>query len=343
MKYSLHKQKDMFISLDLYLQQEGPFMFLFMMFYDTLDIKEQKLWVEVVNRIRSGEAFEESILSIQSKIDAKIFPFVLLLASHKKPHEISHMIIERLEHMISMKRLKQKILKYPKLLSVLLILFIMAYLLLMVPMYESMFSRYAFETQTLMTYLISISRFMREKPFIVILSVSLVVIVSKVIMDLMKTFFPKLKYHIVFFKSIALTSLYMDFTYMLSTFLKSHLTLKEALEHTLKLSPSYLEKGILEGISNMTEGKPFTESFIHLPHYPKDMEKLLMHAQEESQLIKVLTLLSKRYHMKYETKLEKYIQALTPILMMILGSVILFMFYMIYAPILNMYEVLGVS
>jgi type II secretory pathway component PulF len=130
---------------------------------------------------------------------------------------------------------------------------------------------------------------------------------------------------------------------MLSTFLKSHLTLKQALEHTLKLSPSYLEKGILEGISNITEGKPFTESFIHLPHYPKDMEKLLMHAQEESQLIRVLTLLSKRYHMIYETKLEQYIQALTPILMMILGSVILFMFYMIYAPILSMYDFLEVS
>jgi len=343
MKYSLHKQKDMFISLDLYLQQEGPFMFLFMMFYDTLDFKEQKIWVEVVNRIRSGEAFEESIESMKSKIDSKIFPFLLLLANHKKPHEMTHMIIERLEHMISMKRLKQKILKYPKLLSVLLILFILAYLLVMVPMYESMFSRYAFETQTMMTYLISTSRYMRERPFVVIVLLCVVVVGFKGIFELIKKFFPKLKYHILFFKSIAISALYMDFTYMLSTFLKSHLTLKQALEHTLKLSPSYLEKGILEGISNITEGKPFTESFIHLPHYPKDMEKLLMHAQEESQLIRVLTLLSKRYHMIYETKLEQYIQALTPILMMILGSVILFMFYMIYAPILSMYDFLEVS
>lgn len=343
MKYSLHKQKDMFISLDLYLQQEGPFMLHFMMFYDTLHLKEQKIWVEVVTSIQSGMAFEESIESIKTKIDRRIFPFLLLLSNHKKPHEITYMIIERLEHIISMTRLKQKVLKYPKFLTVLLIVFVLAYVLVMVPMYESLFSRYVFETQTMMTYLISVSAFLREKPFIVFVVLSLVVMCFKIIVDLIKKCFPKLKYYIIFFKSMAFTSLYMDFTYVLSTFLKSRMTLKEALEQTLKLSPSYLEKGILDGISNITEGKPFTESFISLPNYPKDMERLIMHAQEESQLIGVLTLLSKRYHMTYERQLEQFIQTLTPILMMLLGCVILFMFYVIYAPILNMYDMIEVS
>jgi type II secretory pathway component PulF len=343
MTYSLDKQKDMFISLDLYLQQEGPFMHQFMMFYDTLELKEQTFWVEAVRLMQSGASFEESIEGIKSKVDTRIYPFLLLLGNHKKPHEITTMIITRLEHILSMKRMKKNVLKYPKFLSILLMICILAYLFIMIPMYETMFSRYTFETQALMKQLIYISQFLRQYPYLLIVIGCLIVVMYMFIQRIIQTFFPKIKYQVIFFKRISLTALYMDFTYMLSTFLKSHMTLKEALEHTLKLSPSYLEEGILGGISHITEGKPFTESFIELPSYPKDMEKLIMHAQEESQLIGVLTLLSKRYHMSYETQLEKYIQALTPILMMILGSLILAMFYMIYAPILNMYDMVEFS
>jgi type II secretory pathway component PulF len=341
--YTLHKQKDMFISLDLYLQHEGPFMHQFMMFYNTLEFKEQKFWSEAVNYMQAGATFEESIEHIKQNVDNRIYPFLLLLGSHKKPHEITKMIIERLEHMISMRRMKEKVLKYPKFLFMLLIMCMLAYLFIMIPMYETMFSRYTFEAHSLMYQMIQISQYLREHPLFIVIFMSLIVFSYKGMMYIIPKSFPKLKYQVIFFKKISLTALYMDFTYMLSTFLKSHMTLKEALEQTLKISPSFLEKGILNGISHIEEGKPFTESFIDLPSYPKDMEKLIMHAQEDTQLILVLTLLSKRYHMSYESQREKYIQALTPLLMMIIGSLILVMFYMIYAPILNMYEVLEYS
>lgn len=341
MKLSLVKIKDWMISLHMYVEQEGPFLTHLSLFYEGLSKHEKKYWILLVEALKSGQSFDQSVETIKQWMHPELYPMFVLLGNTLYPSQVTTMILSRIERIETLVSIKKKVLKYPQILSIMMTTLVVMYLLVMVPMYETMFSSYQYESSSLMKQLIAISAWIRYKPHLALILVMGVIIFFIGVRYVIRKFLSSLQFYIIGLKDIAHLKVYADVTYMLSIWLQTNMTLTEAIEHTITLSSHYMKEGLKEGLQALLEGAPFKTFVDFLPNHPHDMSSIVSHVQEDRQLIHVLQLLSKRYLFQYERLLTQRYQLMTPLLFTIIGAMILWMFYMVYQPILNMYDLLS--
>ena len=291
MKVSLDKLKDWMISLDMYMEQEGPFLKHLELFYESIQQHDKKYWKQLIESLQTGLSFDQSVIVIKHWMHPSLYPMFVLLGNTLYPFQVTQMILSRIERIQTLLDIKKKVLKYPQIVSMLMFTLIVMYLLVMVPLYETMFLSYQFESSSFMKTLIAISAFIRFQPFIIVVIMIFFVLSIYGIKYIFHRYLYTLQYHIVFFKDVSRLKLYSDVTYMLSIWLQTNMTLTEAIEHTITLSPKYIQEGLREGLQALLEGATF-KTFIHfLPNPPHDMESIVSHVQEDKQLVQVLQLL----------------------------------------------------
>jgi type II secretory pathway component PulF len=338
MTISLEKQEELILGMHMFIKETYGFIQALILFHETLSDKEKTYFDKTITYLKSGVSYAEAIQFIKPVFERSLFPLFLILGKHPNPAIISEMLVNHIKQLISFKTLKNNLLRYPKWLMMLLMVLICVYILIVVPMYQQTQIFESIENQSVFFMSTQISTYIHSNPIVIVYSVMLMIFFSFMYQKFLKIHITKIVYWMPFMRKTFLYHVYYKFTFGLFSLLKAKVYMIEALSLTSMMTEHMLKKGIQNSIEHILEGRELHLMLEKMPHQPKDMHVFMQHVSNENQLLDILFIMSKRYENKYLKRLEMQYKMISPIMLAIIALMVLSMFYVLYAPIFDLYD-----
>ncbi|MEZ7724830.1 competence type IV pilus assembly protein ComGB [Gemella sanguinis] len=253
---------------------------------------------------------------------------------------IEDMLLEIENYLRIKKEQKEKVIKtlrYPLILTIVLITLIMVFNLLVIPQFENIYTSSSIKMDIQTILLIKIIYY-TPKIISIIVILSIIVLVYMIyIKKYRKNIFLNTLMYIPKIRVYARLYYSYKFTLELSLFLMSGFSLKTALEVIIEENYdyylTYFSKKIMR---DLDKGLSFEEAIASIKFFDKSVEKFVIHGINNGLIDRELKLFSELMLDTFLTSLDKMLRKFQPVLFAILAFVIIGLYMVILMPIFNM-------
>lgn len=305
---------------------------------------EKKKFVEIIEdlyeQVQKGSTFSEALLNHKN-----VFPEIMI--SMVEAGEVSgnlDIIMERLSvHFEKEFKIENKVkgaMIYPIILIIAVIAVVSFLLVFVMPTFIGMFEGSGVELPKLTQVLLSISKFLRTKWYIVFGAIALIVIIYKRLMqeENLRIKRDKLKLKLPIIKNVQIKVASSRFTRTLSTLMSSGVELMKSIEIVSRVTGNaYIATTLKDVKEDLRKGGTLSEPLTRRGIFPPMIPAMVNIGEESGAIDEVLDKTANFYDEEVDTAITKMTTMLEPLMIVIMAVIVGFV---VIAMILPMFDML---
>lgn len=341
MALSLNQQVMMMHHLKLTLKHEKNIEKALIEVMPLLPKKFQKKVRRMTYHMQQGYKMEE-VMQLHKNV---FHPFViqtLSLLHHQKYYDV--IIDQTIKHLYLLQKrieMKKKSTRYPMILSIIIVMVMIGFIAFLLPFIKQMYRNFNIEPSPLLILIDTIIFYIE----INIISIILVLLLS-IGMLLFVYFHQNIRrflYHIFYRKLRMLTRFQLSFYTRFFTFMQLMLLEKRPIfevfvDLTKRFNKTVFEKDLKIILIEIQSGRAFTSIFEASPIFNHVIANLFHQAQSNDQIQAITLVLSEYYYEELMMRDQQFYALIEPILIALLSVFVGLIAFMIYEPLLSMYE-----
>jgi type IV pilus assembly protein PilC len=303
-----------------------------------------KIIGDMCDKVEAGESLSDSMRN-----HSKYFPAILInmVDAGEASGSLEIALNRMAAHFEKEYKTEQSVRKavmYPIIVSVIAVVVIILLLVVVIPTFVDMFTDMGMELPWTTQLLINISNFIKEKWYILITIIGIVVFGSiyfsktesgKIILSSVKIKMP-------IFGNLTKKVVASRFARTLSTLLASGLPLLEAIEIVSRVVGNYkVEKGLMNAKDQVSKGMPLSKPIEEIGVFPPMITHMVRIGENTGQLEPILDNVADFYDSEVDTAVSQLTTMLEPIIIVFLAVVVGFVVISIVMPMFQMYDGLG--
>jgi len=307
----------------------------------------KKILMRVIRDLQDGSSFTQSL-----QRHRKTFPLLMvhLMAMAEATNQLASTCEHLKSHLLWIQRQKKlglARLRYPLLLGGLLGIVMILLSIHILPLVMKFIQDMGSEIPTTLYALEQIGDFFKEHSIILI---SGMIGLGAISTTLYKFHSPSrhkmagLSYQIPLLGTLLLERDLAVFSHILKTALKANLDLLQALqisEQTLK-NPAF-QTTLHHLRLQIIKGHPLMTVFSYCEIFPKYFQHFLETGLASNRLVAVLEALSHHYTQSYHARMEKILDILPPLLLLVMGSILTSLILILFAPLYDTLSKIGIA
>ncbi len=306
----------------------------------TSNQKLQKFLEHIENEINQGK---ELYLAIKSQNFIKLPNYVLeSIQIAQKSSKLDLILIEMANFLMQEEKISSKTLQaitYPAFVITISIILVGIMLTTMVPKIISIFSSLNQTLPTPTKIVISLSNFIKEHYFLILLSLLIFIIVSVLLYKRKKIrlFIHSFLLKLPILKRLITSKEIGRFSYLSFVLTSSGINFIDAINLSLNtIENEKIKNDLKKALIKVKEGEKLSTALKEINFYDESFIQTVALIEETGEVKNILKNISKLYLNEYETQISTLLSLLEPILMIIVGAVIGFIITAMLLPIFSM-------
>lgn len=286
------------------------------------------------NSIQEGNSLSQSMISCKAFPETMVKIIEVGEASGSLQISFEQLANQYEKDLKDKNKLKNSMI-YPFMIIICMVFTIVIIMLFVIPTYINIFNEMEADLPKITLLLIGFNRFITENVIIFLVLIIGMSISLKIGFGIkrIRYIFDRMILNIPIVDNFLIQSNIIYFSKNMSLLLSSNVNLINSLEITSKLVPNYAFRKALSQVAiNVKEGFTITEALNNIKLFPSMFVNMIKIAEESNSLIAVLTKINSFYTNMLNTKIEKLLNLIEPIITIILAIVIGFIMIAILLP-----------
>lgn len=228
---------------------------------------------------------------------------------------------------------------YPTIVACLAIAIVTFMLIFVVPTFKQTFANAGAKLPMPTQILLGLSDFLKGNFIVVIIAVLALVTIGFLLMrsDKSRTEFDRIAFKLPAFGPLNQKLMVSRFTRTLGSMLASGVPLTQALEITSRVVDNkYIEKRLVAASEGIQKGLPLYQPLSEIPQFPPMVKSMTRLGEESGQLDYLLEQTAQFYDSETETAIARLTAAIEPVIILVMGSVVMFIVLSILLPTFQM-------
>ncbi|MDR0248379.1 MAG: type II secretion system F family protein [Oscillospiraceae bacterium] len=251
---------------------------------------------------------------------------------------------EQFEKDAKIRGLMKKATTYPAVLGVVAVAVVILMLMFVIPTFEDMFVELDTELPGITVAVLTASRFMMARWYVVLVVVIAIVVVVRLFRASMagKRFFSFLAMHLPLFGPLTVKTAASRMSRTLSTLLAAGIPMLEAIEITISTMSNELFKDTMrECKDDVTMGSAISESLKRSDMFPPLVTHMVKIGEETGAVENMLTKLADYYDEEVENATAQIMAAMEPMIIVVMAGIVGTLVISVLMPMAEMYNSLG--
>lgn len=300
-----------------------------------VDLKDQKVFLNMRAHVLEAKAHEEVIKPLQHKLESWIFSMLTISHTLIAPSQFYDALMKMIEDKDILLKQQQKAKRYPTLVLILALSVLMAYVYVILPTYMSIFSNMGQGQSSLSLWITQKST---DSIFMIGISIGFIFLYG-ICTYLIKRFKQSLLFKT--YQSPTKYFYYYDMMMKMSVYSAQHMTFYEMFQMLMTYESNKKMKQTYQHVLfKLQNGEDLYDIFKSYTFIPKEVQMIvpLTTTRNRNQ---TFTYLSKHYQTLYIESMERLQSLIEPMLLLVLGALIMMIGYLMYQPLLEFYNSIG--
>lgn len=280
------------------------------------------------------------------KINPKVFPPIMvnMVAAGEMSGNLEVCFDRLTAHFESANALSSKLksaITYPIVILIVVIAVVCVLLLTVIPQFADMFNDLGSELPAMTQALINLSEFMKEKWYILVIIVVVVVFGLRAFgkTEPGSLLYAKIGMKAPLFGNLTIKSAAATFSRTMSTLMASGISLIDAVEQVAKMiNNRIIREALLDAKVQVSKGVPLSKPLRDCGIFPPMLSQMTRIGEETGNIEDMLDKVADYYEMEVNDATDALTSALEPLIIVIMGVVVGVIVMAIYGPMLNMYD-----
>ncbi len=295
----------------------------------------------LLSNLRHGMSLEDA-LQEHHKVFHPYVTQALSLMSHQKHYDyILDQTIHNLEMVQKRTRLRQKATRYPMILSFFIVLVVIGFLLFLLPFIKRMYQTFQIETSFMMNVIETISNYVKGHILLIMMMIVMVMISAIIAVknvNLKRNLYYFFHHRLHMFKRMQLHFYIQFFTYLHVLLLEKKSVIHVLKTITFRFRHTVFEFDLNQIYDDVLVGKSLSESLLDSKLFDVTIVQIFSQAQSDEQIQSTASILRQYYFDELTMRDHQFYSLLEPILISVLSLFVGLIAWMIYEPILSIYE-----
>ncbi|MDH4032374.1 MAG: type II secretion system F family protein [candidate division Zixibacteria bacterium] len=297
------------------------------------------IFTDIISRVEAGKAVADAL---------SVYPLVFdeLYVSMVHAGESSGRLADSVDQIASYREKKEatagklkSAMAYPVLVVLVAVLVVLALVVYIVPVFSSMYDNFGAQLPTLTQKIVTVSDFIRNSYVYWLLAAFLLIplVIVLVSSDRLKQHWHRLLVHLPLVKKLVSKIVAARFCRTIGSLLTSGVDIIQALQIASRTTGnSYVHAQLMTSVTQLAEGKPFTQAIASAGVFPRAMLRLTVSGEKTGRLGEMLERTADYYEKETETQLTTLTSLIEPVIIVILGVVIAFILVAMYLPLFDL-------
>lgn len=309
---------------------------------------ENKALKKATEAVRAGLEKGES-LAFSMREHPKIFPKMLVsMVTAGEASGSLDVAMERMsvqfEKTSKNQGLMKKALIYPIIVGLVALAVIAVMLMIVIPSYAEMFETLEAQLPLITVVVLSISSFVQEKWFGIVITVLLAVFIIKAYLttDSGQHLWAEIQFRIPVVKNLVVKTSSANMARTLGTLLAAGIPLVEAVDITANTMNNVLVKeALLEAKEHIMMGVPLSEPLKESGIFPAMVYHMMKIGEEAGNTEEMLTKLAQYYDEEVEIAVQSLMAAMEPLIIVVLALIVGVLVISVILPMMSLYDTLN--
>ena len=301
----------------------------------------KKAILEAKLAVEKGESLADA-MRVNRKTFSDMFITMIEAGEASGSLEVSFArMAEQFEKEARLKALIRKASVYPAVVAIVAVVVVIGMLTFVVPTFQDMFKDLGTELPGVTVFVISLSNFMQNYWYIVLIGIVLIVVLSKYLMttDAGKRLFGNIAMKLPLFGKLTIKTASSRLARTLSTLLAAGLPLMDALEITAKtMTNIYFREAVQQAREDVSMGTTLSEPLYRGKLFPPLVCHMLKIGEESGNVEAMMDKLADYYDEEVEIATQTLMAALEPAIIIFLAVVIGTIVLSVIMPMATMYQ-----
>jgi len=280
------------------------------------------------------------------KLNPKIFPPILvnMVAAGEMSGNLEVSFERLTTHFENANKLQSKVrgaMTYPCVILVVVIAVVIVLLVGVIPQFDQMFQDMGSELPAVTQMLVSFSKFLQHKWYIVVLVVVIIVVSLRMFgkTEAGSLLYAKMAIKAPIFGNLTVKSAAATFSRTLSTLLASGIPLIDAIEQVAKMIKNrIIREGLLDAKVQVAKGVPLSKPIRDMEIFPAMLPQMIKIGEETGNIEDMVDKVAEYYEMEVNEATDALTAMMEPMIIVIMGLVVGGIVLAIYSPMLSMYD-----
>lgn len=280
------------------------------------------------------------------KINPKVFPPIMvnMVAAGEMSGNLEVCFDRLTAHFESANALSSKLksaITYPIVILIVVIAVVCVLLLTVIPQFADMFNDLGSDLPAITQGLINLSDFMKEKWYILIIIIAVVVFGLRAFgkTEPGSLLYAKIGMKAPLFGNLTIKSAAATFSRTMSTLMASGISLIDAVEQVAKMiNNRIIREALLDAKVQVSKGVPLSKPLRDCGIFPPMLSQMTRIGEETGNIEDMLDKVADYYEMEVNDATDALTAALEPLIIVIMGIVVGVIVMAIYGPMLSMYD-----
>lgn len=293
----------------------------------------------IIEDLQSGSAFSEALSKFPNQFD---YTYIALVSIGETSGTLNAVLLDIIEAKEQKQKIDRKIKTasiYPTIVGIVLIAILILGTVFFIPTFEEMFTDQGVPLPTITKVVFKTANFFPYLIGIIAGIILLTNLLRRTNKEINKAYIKhrdKLKLKFKPIKGIATASYMYNFSFTVSLMIKNGIRLKDALTLSQKtINNIYIKSEIADISSLMIQGLTFSEAMGQQEHFDEILTNIVLTGEESGQMSSSLNQIAKFYQDELNKKIERMIELVQPMSILLIAVLVVPVIFAIYLPILD--------
>lgn len=307
---------------------------------ESLDPKDREIYAAVLKQVRAGNLFSEALSD-----QGNTFPplFINMIKSSEASGNLDVVAKQLSVHYNKEYQLNHKVksaMTYPKILCVLIVIVVAIIMGFVIPQFENLFAQMD-KLPTATAVLLSISNFVKNRWYVLIIAAVMIYILFKVIFSIPSVRYhaDKLEIHLPLIGRLRRIIYTARFARTLSSLYSSGLSIMDCLQiASTTVGNVYIESQFEKVISDIREGSSLSDAIDRVDGFTKKLSSSVRIGEETGALDDLLNSVAAQMEFDSDAALSRLVSYLEPVMIVIMAVIVGFVIIAVIKPIYGSYQ-----
>ena len=293
----------------------------------------------IIEDLQSGSAFSEALSKFPNQFD---YTYIALVSIGETSGTLDTVLLDIIEAKEQKQKIDRKIKTasiYPAIVGIVLVAILILGTVFFIPAFEEMFTDQGVPLPTITKVVFKIANFFPYLIGIITGIILLTNLLRRTNQEINKAYIKhrdKLKLKFKPIRGIATASYMYNFSFTVSLMIKNGIRLKDALTLSQKtINNIYIKSEIADISSLMIQGLTFSEAMGQQEHFDEILTNIVLTGEESGQMSSSLNQIAKFYQDELNKKIERMIELVQPMSILLIAVLVTPVIFAIYLPILD--------
>lgn len=311
------------------------------------DSTENKMLKEAIDGVHASVQMGDSLAAAMSDYP-KVFPEIMIntVAAGEESGSLDKSFERSAEQNEKTARITatvRKAMVYPIMVCIVAVVVVIVMMVVVIPKYTSMFDQLGTELPAITVAVMAISNFIRSRWYVLLAVIGVIIAAISYYRstDNGKFFFANLQIKMPVFGTLAKKQACSLLARTLCTLISSGVPLEEAIEVTAKVMPNVIYKeAMYQARNEVLQGIPLSKSLENTGLFPPMMYHMVRIGEESGTIEDMLSKMADYYDEEVEMATQTVMEAMQPMIIIVLAIVVGTLVAACMAPMLKMYTAL---